>query len=313
MKRLLCLVCALSVFLMTGCSSDYHKNDDKISIVTTMFASYDFARQIAGDKADVTMLLKPGEETHSYEPSPKDIIKIEECDIFIYVGGENDAWVDRILSGISGSDMKVIKMLDLVDKYEEEIIEGMESHEEEAEDEEEAEWDEHVWTDPENAAVISKEIAKVLIETDNANKSYYESNCEKYVGELMELDSKFQELIDNAVRKEIIFGDRFPLRYFVEAYGLKYYAAFPGCASETEPGSKTIAFLIDKAKKDGIPVIFTIELSNGNIAKTIADDANAKVMTFYTCHNVSKSDFENGETYLSLMKKNLTSLKEALY
>lgn len=313
MKRLLCLVCALSVFLMTGCTSDYHKNDNKISIVTTMFASYDFARQIAGDKADVTMLLKPGEETHSYEPSPKDIIKIEECDVFIYVGGENDAWVDRILSGISDSNMKVIKMLDLVDKYEEEIIEGMESHEEDDEDGDEAEWDEHVWTDPKNAAVISKEIAKVLIDIDSDNKKYYESNCEKYVDELMELDSMFQELIDNAVRKEILFGDRFPLRYFVEAYGLKYYAAFPGCASETEPGSKTIAFLIDKAKKDGIPVIFTIELSNGNIAKTIADDANAKVMTFYSCHNVSKSDFENGETYLSLMKKNLTSLKEALY
>ena len=129
----------------------------------------------------------------------------------------------------------------------------------------------------------------------------------------MELDSEFKKLIDEAPRKEVVFGDRFPLRYFVEAYGLKYYAAFPGCATETEPGSKTIAFLIDKVKEDEIPVIFTIELSNGNIAKTIAESAGAEVMTFYSCHNISKNDFDNGETYLTLMKKNLASLKEALY
>ena len=311
MKRIICLLCALSVFLMTGCSNNFHKKEGKLSIVTTMFAAYDFAKQVAGDEADVTMLLKPGEETHSYEPSPKDIIKIEECDVFIYVGGENDAWVDRILSGVK-KDVKIIKMLDLVEKYEEEIVEGME-HEEEEEEADKKEWDEHVWTDPKNAAIIVRAITKVLMETDSDNHSYYEYNCKEYVNRLMELDSEFKKLIDEAPRKEVVFGDRFPLRYFVEAYGLKYYAAFPGCATETEPGSKTIAFLIDKVKEDEIPVIFTIELSNGNIAKTIAESAGAEVMTFYSCHNISKNDFDNGETYLTLMKKNLASLKEALY
>lgn len=312
MKKVLCILCAVSFFLLTGCAYDYHKDENRISVVTTMFASYDFARQIVGDKADIAMLLKPGAESHSYEPSPKDIVAIEECDVFIYVGGENDAWVDRILSSVSNPNMKVIKMLDLVEKYEEEIIEGMHTHEND-EDEDEAEWDEHVWTDPENADVIAKEICRVMSDVDSYNKTFYNNNYENFSKELKALDDEFKELIDNAPIKEVIFGDRFPLRYFVEAYGLKYYAAFPGCASESEPSSKTIAFLIDKVKEDKIPVVFTIELSNDNIAKTIAKDAGAKVLTFYTCHNVSKKDFDNNETYISLMRKNIASLKEALY
>lgn len=320
MKRICSIFLALVLaFTVTGCGLDISKKSDKVSIVTTMFAAYDFARQIAGDRADITLLLKPGAESHSYEPSPKDMVAIDNCDIFIYTGGENDDWVDRIVASSSNKDMKVIKMLDLVDKYEEEIIEGMDHHEghdhhdDHDHEEDTSEWDEHVWTDPENAIIISKKIADTLAETDYQGKDYYMGNYENYEKELKELDEDFKNLIDNAVRKEVIFGDRFPLRYFVEAYGLSYYAAFPGCASESEPSARTVAFLIDKVKADKIPVVFTIELSNGNIAKTIADSTGAKVLTFYTCHNISKNDFENGETYLSLMKRNLVTLKEALY
>lgn len=320
MKRICSVFIALVLaFTVTGCGLDRDKKSDKVSIVTTMFAAYDFAREIAGDRADITLLLKPGADSHSYEPSPKDMAAIDNCDIFIYTGGENDDWVDRIAASSSNKDMKIIKMLDLVDKYEEEITEGMEHHEghnhdeDHDHDEDTSEWDEHVWTDPENAMIISKKIADTLALADYRGKDYYMGNYKKYEKELKDLDEEFRILIDNAKRKEVIFGDRFPLRYFVEAYGLTYYAAFPGCTSESEPSAKTVAFLIDKVKTDNIPVIFTIELSNGNIAKTIAKNTGTKVLTFYTCHNISKDDFEKGETYVSLMRRNLVTLKEALY
>lgn len=320
MKRICSVFIALVLVLtVTGCGLDTNKKSDKVSIVTTMFAAYDFAREIAGDRADITLLLKPGADYHSYEPSPKDMAAIDNCDIFIYTGGENDDWVDRIAATSSNKDMKIIKMLDLVDKYEEEITEGMEHHEghnhdeDHDHDEDTSEWDEHVWTDPENAMIIAKKIADTLALADYQGKDYYMGNYKKYEKELKDLDEEFRSLIDNAKRKEVIFGDRFPLRYFVEAYGLTYYAAFPGCTSESEPSAKTVAFLIDKVKTDNIPVIFTIELSNGNIAKTIAKSTGTKVLTFYTCHNISKDDFEKGETYVSLMRRNLATLKEALY
>lgn len=311
MKKVVALmitVVLMGLFL-TGCGIEYKKNTEKPSIVSTIFAAYDFSRTVAGDKCQTSMLLKPGAESHSYEPTPKDIIMIENCDVFIYTGGENDAWVDNLLTSIDNPDMKIIKMLDLVEKYHEEIVEGMESHEEEEEDA----WDEHVWTNPLNAIIISESIAKILCEIDGSNSDYYMKNMELYKQELELLDSDLETLISNADCKELIFGDRFPLRYFIERYGLKYYAAFPGCAAESEPSAKTVAFLIDKTKNDGIKAVFKIELSNGNIAKTIAGDCGVKVFTFYTCHNLSLDDFNNGETYISFMRKNMEALREALY
>ncbi len=301
--------------IMTGCGMKQQENDGKIKIVTTVFASYDFARQAAGDLAEVTLLLKPGAESHSYEPSPKDIIEMEECDLFIYTGGESDTWIDYILDRIDNSGMKVIKMLDLVDRYEEEHVEGMEGHhhhEHDDEEDEETEWDEHVWTDPLNALKITEAVRDALIETDPDNEKTYRDNYDRFELEIKELDEGFRELTENAERKEIVFGDRFPLRYFAEAYGLEYYAAFPGCAAQSEPSAATVAFLIDKVKEDCIPVVFKIELSSGNIADAIAADTGAKVLTFYSCHNISRDDFENGITYIDFMKKNLESLREAL-
>lgn len=316
MKKIIALALAAigAMFSLAGCTFDMPEHSDRLSVVTTIFAPYDFVRQIAGDLVDCRMLLKPGTEAHSYEPAPQDIIALQECDIFIYVGGENDAWVEDILSSIDTSSIHTVKLLDCVDeRYEEEIVEGMDGvHGEEDEDGGHFEWDEHVWTSPVNAALICEAITNVLLELDEANASEYRQNMERYGAELEALDREFRDIVSAAERDVLVFGDRFPLRYFVEEYGLKYYAAFPGCASETEASAATIAFLIDEVNRDKIPVVFKIELSSENMANAIAEEAGAKAETFYTGHNLSRQDFENGETYISLMRKNKEVLKEAL-
>lgn len=274
---------------------------------------------------DLTMLLKPGEETHSYEPTPQDIIAIQNSDVFIYVGGENDAWVEEILESMPDEDMITLKLLDCVDTVEEELVEGMQeetghSHGEEDEhvheNEEDAhsvhEIDEHVWTDPENASAITGEIRDILMEKDPSNRDIYEENTRSYQEKLSELDREFHEVVDSAERNLVIFGDRFPFRYFADAYGLDYYAAFPGCASDTEPSAATMAFLINKVKEEKVPAVLKMELSSDNIANAIAEATGTEVRTFYSCHNLSADDFENGETYLSMMQKNVETLKEVL-
>ncbi len=305
---IICMIIGLN-----GCMKLESKDNEKLSVVTTIFASYDFAKQIAGDNAEVTMLLKPGAEAHTYEPTPKDIITIQQCDVFIYVGGENDEWVNDILDSLDTSKMKIVKLLDCVKLYEEEVIEGMEEeHGEHDEAEDETEWDEHVWTSPVNAVTICESLETVFSELDEDNSSEYKDNLKNYTQELKDLDEQFKEVVKNGKRNTIIFGDRFPLRYFVEEYGIEYFAAFPGCAAQSEASASTIAFLINKVKDNEIPVVFKIELSNGNIADSIASDSGAKVLTFNTCHNVTKENFDKGATYISLMKENVEVLKEAL-
>jgi zinc transport system substrate-binding protein len=296
---------------MSGCKKETSQKDSssKISVVTTIFAPYDFARQIAGDKAEISMLLPPAAESHSFEPSPKDIIKIQNSDIFIYVGGESDEWVDVILESMDTSEMKIVTLIDCVDKLEEEIVEGMQEEEEE---EEGTVYDEHVWTSPKNAKLIVQKITAALSEADPQNASYYEQNAQKYLGELDLLDAQFQNVVNNSNRKTIIFADRFPFRYFVHAYGLQYFAAFPGCSTETEASAATVKFLIDKVKAEKIPVVFHIELSNEKMANTVAEASGAKIMLLHSAHNISKADFEKGLTYLELMKQNVLNLKEAL-
>lgn len=312
-------VSAVLIFIMitpvlSGCAGTVRRDYNKISVITTIFAPYDFVRQIAGERVELKMLLSPGSEAHSYEPSPQDIISIRECDVFIYVGGENDAWVDTILESVDTSDKIIIRLLECVDSLcEEEEIEGMEVHEHHGhEEEEEAEWDEHVWTSPVNAMSICESIENALGTKDPENAEYYREKLAEYNAALEELDETFRDIVADGKRDTIVFGDRFPARYFVEEYGLEYFAAFPGCASQSEASAATVAFLIDKVRDEKIPVVFKIELSNGNIAETIAADTGAKVLTFNTCHNLSKDDFENGATYLSLMYRNAEALKEAL-
>lgn len=317
--------------LLTGCgtgraedASEKAQDDGRISVVTTIFPQYDFVRQIAGDSVDLKMLLKPGEETHSYEPTPQDIIAIQNSDIFIYVGGENDAWVEDILDSMPDAGMRTLKLIDCVDTVEEEHVEGMQeqpghSHEEEeyhGDETEEAhsvhEIDEHVWTSPVNASAIVDEIKELLAQTDPENRQRYEENAEAYEAELAALDTAFREVVDNAGRRLVIFGDRFPFRYFADEYGLDYYAAFPGCASDTEPSAAVMAFLINKVAEEKVPAVLKMELSNENIANAIAEATGTEVRTFYSCHNLTAEEFENGETYLSMMQKNVETLKEVL-
>lgn len=310
--------------LLAGCGTD-RGNDWKapkesgLRVVTTIFPQYDFVRQIAGEKADVKMLLKPGQESHSYEPAPQDIIAIQNCDVFIYVGGENDAWVEDILDSMPDAGMRTLKLMDCVETVEEEKVPGMEEgpgheHEEEENREELSvhEIDEHVWTSPQNAAQITERIARLLAETDPENADFYEGNASVYQEKLLDLDREFREITEHGQRNVLIFGDRFPFRYFADAYGLEYYAAFPGCASDTEPSAATMAFLIEKAKAEKVPAVLKMELSNDNIANAVAEAAGIEVKVFYSCHNLTAEQFEAGETYLSMMEKNAETLKEVL-
>ena len=316
-NKLLCMSLLLGFILFPGFSQK------KLTIVTTMFPQFDFTRAVAGDKADITMLLKPGAESHSYEPTPKDMKKIHKADLFIYTGAENDAWAESLLKNMGSKAPKTLAFLELVDTVEEEIVEGMthEHHHEEGEeeehehhhhDDEEVELDEHVWTSPLNAVKIVSAICDELCTIDAANADYYKKNAAKYIDELLTLHKSFEEVVKNANRKIFVFGDRFPLRYFADLYGLEYYAAFPGCATDVEASASTIKFLINKVKEEKIPVVFTIEFSNGKIADTICEATGAKKLEFHSCHTVSADDIKKGETYISLMKRNVIVLREAL-
>ena len=311
------VVAVFSIVSLTGCNKN-KDNENKLTIVTTNFPSYDFARAVVKDNKDVElkMLLKPGAESHDFEPTPQDIIDIKNSDLFIYTGGESDEWISDILDDIDTDKTKVIKMMDLVDALEEEIVEGMEDeeHEEEEEhhDEEEVEYDEHVWTSPVNAIKIVNALKGEVVSIDNDNKKVYEDSAKEYTDKLEKIDNEFKDIVKNAKRKEIIFGDRFPLRYFASEYNLKYYAAFPGCSAQTEASAKTISYLVDKVKEDKIPVVFHIELSNGKIAEAISKETGAKVLEFNTAHNISQKDFDAGVTYVDIMEENTKVLKEAL-
>ena len=348
-------VLIIPIAVLTGCGTEQpsEQDDGRIRIVTTIFPPYDFARAIAGDetKADITMLLSPGEEVHSYEPTPMDIKKIQSSNLFIYVGGENDVWVERILENMGDKRPQTLRLVDLTDTVAEEIVEGMmeergeHEHEQEAghvegaehdfeaehdheeadahghsshthsgdsSEEEHEEADEHVWTSPVKAAEITEAIAAKMAEIDPDNAESYTANASAYVEEILKVDVAFREIVDNAERRTIVFGDRFPLRYFAEEYGLEYFAAFPGCSSESEPSASTLAFLIDKVREERIPVVFSIEFSNGNIARAICESSGAVRRTFNSCHNVTREQMENGETYVSLMTENLGTVREAL-
>ena len=313
MKKILILITvAVLLFGVSNCKPKKTAErgaDGRINVTVTVFPPYDFVRQIAGDKVNLNLLLPPGAESHSFEPSPRDIITVQNSDIFIYIGGESDAWVDRILESINTDNMKILAMFETVEAVEEEIVEGME----EDEGEEEPAYDEHVWTYPGNAMLIVSAITELLCEADPANDDFYRENSLDYITKLAELDNAFWEVIVTAKRNTIVFADRFPFRYFADAYGLKYYAAFPGCSTETEPSAATVAFLINKIKAEKIPVVFHIELSNERMADAICGETGAKKLLLHASHNVSKRDFDAGLGYLDFMRKNVENLHEALH
>ena len=277
-------------------------------------------REILGDKADraeVTMLLDNGVDLHSYQPTADDIIKISDCDLFIYVGGESDGWVEDVLKEAANKDMQVINLLDVLGEQvkEEEVVEGMETEEEESEDEDEPEYDEHVWLSLKNAETLCSAITDALEEIDPANKDAYAANAASYLEKLAALDGEYQTVVDNAARKTVLFGDRFPFRYLVDDYGLRYYAAFVGCSAETEASFETISFLAGKVDELGLPCVLTIEGAQHKIAETIVQNSAAKnqsILTLNSMQSTTSADAVNGTTYLSVMESNLDVLKQAL-
>ena len=338
----LVLVVGLLAFLVLNREKFEQK---KYSVVSTSFPGYDFARAVTKNtNISTKMLVKPGAETHTYEPTPQDIIDIKNADMFVYVGGDSDTWVEKILKDVDTKKTHVVKLVDLVSTVEEEIVEGMEdedehdhehdhnhdhdhddhdhdhkhdhdhgheshAHKHDHEEEEGPEIDEHVWTSPKKAMEIVKKIAEVASEIDVAEKNKIDDNAEKYVAEIAQVDKDLHQAIDGKI-SEIVVADRFPFRYFADEFGLKYAAAFSGCSEQTEASAKTISFLINKVKQDKVKKIYKIELSNGKIAETVSKDTGAEVLELHSAHNVTADDFSKGVTYVDLMKRNLLALSK---
>ena len=316
----LILICTLCLALCAcGQQAQAPETDGGVNIVATVFPAYDFARQIAGDDGNVTLLIPPGSEAHSYEPTPQDIIRIQNCDLLVCNGGESEAWLDEILGGM-GNEIPTVVMLDCVDALTEEDKDGMQVHEHhehhdhdhDHDEHEDEEYDEHVWTSPVNAQLICRAISAALCQADPAHASDYTARCVDYCAELQELDADFRGVIANAKRHTLIFADRFPVRYFVEEYGLDYFAAFPGCADDTAPSARTVAFLIDRVREEQAPAVLYIEFSNQKMADIVCEDTGCEKLLFNSCHNVTADQLRGGVTYLELMRGNLETVKEAL-
>ena len=320
--------------------------DDKIEIVTTIFPEYDWVKAVLGDNpanAEVTMLLDNGVDLHSYQPTADDIIKISTCDMFVYVGGESDEWVEDVLASAENKDMKVINLMDILSDLvkEEEVVEGMEAehhHDDEDEDEhehedadhdeeehedadhdeheeEEVEYDEHLWLSLKNAVVIMYYLEDAISTIDAANADMYKKNTEDYITQLEDLDKQYEEVVLASSVNTILFGDRFPFRYFADDYKLKYYAAFTGCSAESEASFETITFLASKVDELSLKTVLTIEGDNHKIAETIVENTKTKdqkILTMDSMQSVTSSDVEAGKTYLSIMEDNLEVLEEAL-
>ena len=302
-------------------SENDNNKTEKLKIVTTIFPEYDWVRQIAGDKVsdmDIAMLLDNGVDLHSYQPTADDIMKISDCDLFIYVGGESDEWVNDALKEAVNKDMQVINLLDVLGEQVkiEELVEGMQDAEHEEEEEhEEKEYDEHVWLSLKNAETLCDAIAEALGNADPDNKAVYDTNKAAYIDQLVSLDNQYREVVDQASMKTLLFGDRFPFRYMVDDYGLSYYAAFAGCSAESEASFETISFLAQKIDELGLKYVMTIEKSDQKIAKTIIENTQNKdqsILTLDSMQSTTSADAANGMTYLSIMEGNLNILKEAL-
>ena len=317
---------------------------DQLSIVCTTFPQYDWVQEILGDKADqydLTLLLDDGVDLHSYQPTAEDIAKISGCDVFIYVGGESDGWVDDALKEATNKEMQVINMLEVLGDSvkEEELVEGMQGHDHEHEHEHEEgeethdheheegeeaheheheegpEYDEHVWLSLKNAQVLTEQIEKALAKVDSENASVYEANAKAYGEQLAKLDADYQAAIDGAGQKTVLFGDRFPFRYMVDDYGIEYYAAFVGCSAETEASFETITFLSGKVDELSLPAVLVIDNSDQKIAKAIIENTTSKnqaILEMDSMQSVTDKEVADGYSYLKAMEGNLETLKQAL-
>ena len=291
MRKIILLLLVMTL-IFTGCTPKA-ETSDKLTIVTTMFPAYDFARQIAGDKAEIILLVPAGTESHSYEPTPKDMIKIQNSDLFICNGGESEHWVEELTNETTLNSM--LKMTSFVKALPEE-----EGH------------DEHVWCSPLNAVSISQAIYEELCNLDTENTEFYTENYKLFKEQLLNLHDTFKEIVENAENKTVVFADRFPVRYFTEEYGLSHFSAYSGCSTEAEPSASLIAQLANKVKTENIKGVFYIEFSNEKIADIICEETGCEKYLFHSCHTVSKNDIEHGETYISIMTKNAENLRKVL-
>jgi len=300
LKALLVLVLALgAVSNLTACRSK-EKNveaGDKLRIVVTNFPCYDFMRAVVKDSAELQMLLKPGAEEHAYEPAAQDILDIRNCDVFVFIGGESDSGFKRILSDLSDNKPRIVRLIDQV------VLKAEVGFN----------YDEHIWTSPQNAIRLVETLRDVIMEVDPERSAFYQDNAEEYIGKLRGISEEIRKIVDEGDRRLLVFGDRFPFLYFVTEYGLDYYAAFPGCAKESEASAGKITDLIKVVKEGDVPVVFYLEFSNQNIAKTIAEATGAKTRLFHSAHNVSQKDFAEGKTYVEIMWENIKNLGEALH
>lgn len=301
------LSAVLLCLLFSGCAVKQPVDDGRLTVVTTIFAPYDFVRQIVGDRARVIMLLPPGVESHSYEPTPSDIIEIENADLFFYVSEHTETWVEQILSSLKNEQVEKVNIAEGIGV---EIHAHNHSHHEEHN--EECETDEHIWTNLSYSAKMIDFIAEKLSEKDGENADFYRANAKKYADEILNLRQDFVSMISSSKRSEIVSGSRFAMKNFTTDLGLGFTAAFDSCVDNTEPSAAVMAKIIDKIKTDSIPVIFYEELTEPKIARAVSLETGAKMLLLHSCHNVSADELKKGETYLSLMKQNYFNLKEAL-
>jgi zinc transport system substrate-binding protein len=322
LKKLLflCLAIPFAAVSLWGCSrSDRPSNtgESKLKVVTTLFPYYDFTRQVAGDKVELTMVIPAGMDSHSFEPTPADVQVIRDADVLICNGGALEHWLSQVLSAVDSDSMTVLTGMDQVNAVQEELVEGMEEEKHQHQEDDDGhgdhiEYDEHIWTSPVNAMILVESIRDTLSEKDPENRSYYEERAKSYLEKLKKLDDEFRKVAENKKRDMIVVGDKFPFRYLADEYGLSYRAAFSGCSTDTEPSARTIAYLIDKMRLEQIPVVYYLELSSHRVSEIIAEETGAEPLLLHSCHNVSRREFDSGVTYLDLMEQNVINLKRGL-
>ena len=322
-KRLVLIICALAVGICAfaaGCSKGSSDNSGaagdesgkRLKIVATLFPQYDFARQIAGDNAEISILLPPGSEIHNYEPSAKDMIAIRNCDIFLYIGGENEQWAEKLINSNDTENVTAVKLIDYVPTLSEDEDEHDHDHDHDHDHEHEHETDEHIWTSPKNAQLMLSAVYDAICKVDPSNKQTYTKNKDAYAKQLSDLDNAYRSAVDNAKNKTIVLADKFPFRYLAHEYGLEFSAAFAACSDESEPGVSTMIKLTKTIKENNIPAVYYLEFSSTKIADTLCDETGATKLMLHSCHNVSKQDIENNISYVDLMKQNLENLKLTL-
>ena len=321
---LLCACLVIGALALVSCSkkestASYEPEGGKIKVVTTIFPIYDWVSNIAGDKADISMLINSGADLHSFQPSADDIISISDCDLFIYIGGESDEWAEDAVANSTNPELKAMNLLEVLGDRakEEELVEGMQGEEEEEEEEgEEApEYDEHIWLSLKNASALVEEIKNALCEIDAENSDTYSSNASAYIEKLDALDKEYEEAVSSASNKTLLFGDRFPFRYLTEDYSLDYYAAFIGCSAETEASFETVTFLAKKLDELNLKYVMALEGTDHKLADTIIQNTSsrsAQVLSLNSMQSITSKDIGSGVSYIGIMQDNLEVLKTAL-